>query len=70
MSQRSYVLSCALVAAIGGLLFGFDTAVIAMGLLAGCELNALVAHACRVAAYVCSRDRAVPPLPSDLRRLP
>jgi len=28
MSQRAYVLSCALVAALGGLLFGFDTAVI------------------------------------------
>jgi len=46
------------------------TAVTAMGLLAGCELNALVAHACRVAAYVCSQDGAVPPLPSDLCRLP
>lgn len=70
MSQRSYVLSCVLVAAIGGLLLGFHIAVIAMGLLAGCGLNVLAAHACRVAAYVCSQDGAVPPLPSDLRRLP
>ncbi len=46
------------------------TAVITMGLLAGCVLNALVAHACRVAAYVCSQSGAVPPLPGDLRRLP
>jgi fructokinase len=42
------------------------TAALAMGLLAGLELDVIAANANRVATYVCSQAGATPPLPDEL----
>jgi fructokinase len=42
------------------------TAALAMGLLAGLELDAIAAGANRVAAYVCSQNGATPAMPAEL----
>jgi len=42
------------------------TAVLAMGLLAGLDLDAINRHANRVACYVCSRHGATPAMPAEL----
>ncbi|MDE0299632.1 MAG: carbohydrate kinase [Candidatus Poribacteria bacterium] len=43
------------------------TAAMTLGLLLGHELDRINEHACRVAAFVCSQDGAVPKLPDDLK---
>jgi fructokinase len=43
------------------------TAALAMGLLAGLDLETIGAHANRVASYVCSQHGATPPMPRELR---
>ena len=42
------------------------TAALTLGLLLGHDLDDINQHACRVAAFVCSQDGAVPELPDDL----
>ena len=43
------------------------TAAMTLGRLLGHDLDDINQHACRVAAFVCSQDGAVPELPGDLR---
>ncbi len=42
------------------------TAALAMGLLAGLDLDVIGAHANRVASYVCTQHGATPPMPPEL----
>ena len=44
------------------------TATVVVGLLQGRPLKAIVRHACRVAAFVCTQSGATPTLPDELRR--
>ena len=43
------------------------SAALALGMLAGYDLDRLNDYANRVAAFVCSRAGATPPIPDDLR---
>jgi len=44
------------------------TAALAMGMLAGLDLDVIGAHANRLARYVCSQHGATPPMPPELLR--
>jgi fructokinase len=43
------------------------TAAMALGSLRGRDLEAVCRHACRVAAFVCTRAGATPALPAELK---
>ena len=43
------------------------TAAMTLGLLLGHDVDRINEHACRVAAFVCSQDGAVPELPDELK---